>query len=306
MALSYTTDKLIETVKRRGSIPTTQALFTEQQFVDIANDEMEVTLVPALMAVNEEFFVQYIDVVVPATASPYAIDIPKQAIGMKLRDVVWVDDPNGALRNLPRLELERISSTEILGEVSYAGFMLQGNQVILTPSTSGGTLRLYYYARPLNLCLLSESGKITSVDPINNLITVDNLPNSWQVGDTVNVIGSYQPFATRIASGVITLLSSPSIELDTVEGVQVGDYIALEGYAPIPQLPVEAHKILAQAAAVKALEAMGDQAGMQVAEIKLQSNLQSMLTLITPRVTGEVKKVVNISSPWKAGFWFSS
>lgn len=299
----YTTDQLIQAIKRRGSIPSTQALFTDQQFIDIATDEMELTLVPALMAVNEEFFVQYTDTVVPTSASPYALEIPTQAIGMKLRDVVWVDAPNGALRNLPRLELERISSAEPVGELSYSGFMLQANQVILTPSTSGGTLRLYYFARPLTLCLLQDAGKVTSVDTVNNILTLDNLPNGWQPGHTVNVIGPTQPFATKVQSTEITVVSSPSLTLASVDGIAVGDYVALEGYSPIPQLPVEAHKILAQAAVVKALEAMGDVQGMQTAEAKLQQNLTSMLTLISPRVTGEVKKVVNVSRLWNTSSW---
>lgn len=302
MALLYTTDKLIDAIKRRASIPSTQALFTDQQFVDVANDEMEVTLVPALMAASEEFFVQYVDVEVPASAGPYTVEIPKQAVGMKLREIVWVDPSTGSLRNLPRLELERVSANGIIGDSSYSGFMIQGNKIILTPNTSGGTLRVYFFARPLNLCLLQDAGRVTSVDTVNNIIVLNNLPNDWIVGDSVNVIGSSQPFATKVVSATITVLSSPSVTLDTVEGISVGDYVSLEGYSPVPQLPVEAHKVLAQAAAVQCLQSMGDAQGMQVAAASLQKNLADMLNLIAPRVTGEVKRVVNINSPWRSGW----
>lgn len=305
MALTYATDSLIAAIKRRGSIPTTQSLFTDQQFVDIANDEMEVTIAPLLMSAAEEFFVRTVDVSVTAAAVPVEVEIPKQAIGMRLREVAWVDLINGNLRSIPRLDLDRVTSPQSIYDRGYGGFFIQGNKLILTPSNSGGTLRLYYYARPLNLCLLTAAGRVTSVDMVNNIIVVNNVPNDWVTGDTVNLVESSQPFQTRGEVRTIVGISSPSITLDDVSGISVGDYVALEGYSPVPQLPVEAHKVLAQAAAVKCLEAMGDTQGMQVGESKLQQNLAALLDVIAPRVSGEVLKVVNLNSPWKNSgrFW---
>jgi hypothetical protein len=101
-------------------------------------------------------------------------------------------------------------------------------------------------------------------------------------------------------------VSSPTLGLTTVVGLSVGDYLTVEGETLVPQLPIEIHAFLAQAAAVKVLEAMGDSQGMRNAETKLQQVQKDVLTLISPRTDGSVKKVVNINTPWmttRKGFY---
>lgn len=311
---SYTTTELIAAIKRRGTLPTNQQLFTPADFVAIANDEMETLIVPLLMSVREEYFVTYKDVTVtPSSSGPMVLEIPDDAVGMKLRDVLWVDPSNGGLSPIPRLTLEQLAGTTY-DFVNISGFVVQGNQILIYPGTNQatGVIRLYYMRRPLQLVITSEAGQVTGVNPLTNEVTLTFVPNDWTTGTKLNVVGQSQPFATKVEEVTIVVASSPTLQLNSVTGISVGDWVSLQGYSPVPQIPVEAHKVLAQAAVVKCLEAMGDREGMQVAEAKLRQNIEDMLKLINPRVDGAVKKITNagngildwsLSNPYRKGIW---
>jgi hypothetical protein len=296
MAVSYTTTQLIASIKRRASMPTSQQLFTDQAFIDLATDEMESNIVPMIMSVREEYFVKEIDYTI--TASQIAYAIPPRAIGMKLRDVVLVTNPNTpqySISSLPRLNLEDISNDVGSPYITPVGFYLKNNDVILypTPANTGTYLRLYYLERPLTLCTTSNAGQITSINTGTNEVTLSFVPNDWVVGDTINAVSSVPGFQTTVVSAEITALSDPTVTLDSVDDLSVGDWISLEGFSPIPQIPVEAQIVLAQATAVKCLEALGDREGMAAAERKLEQNKHDMLTMLNPRVDGAIQKVTN-------------
>lgn len=294
MAIDYTTSKLVESVRRRGSIPASQQLFSIDDIIDLATDELETSILPQIMSVREEYFVSYTDVAVASSSEPVDLDIPSNAIGQKLRDVCWVHT-NGSLSSIPRYELEQASGNSYSDDYARTnGFMIRGNNVVLYPSNQGtGTLRLYFYKRPLTLIANTKCGQVQSIDTNTNEVTLSFLPANWAVTNTVNVISQTQPFQTKVDSVEITTISFSTVTLASVDNIAVGDWIALEGYSPIPQLPVEAHKVLAQATVVKCMEAMGDREGMKASQAKLDIDLQNMFKLIAPRVDGAPKKVTN-------------
>jgi hypothetical protein len=102
----------------------------------------------------------------------------------------------------------------------------------------------------------------------------------------------------------ITSISSPTIFLDNVGDLSVGDYVSLEGYSAIPQVPLEAHAYLAQLTAVKCLETVADRPGMEVAQAKANELRQNMLTITTQRVDGSTKKIINPSGGLRTGAGF--
>ena len=99
----------------------------------------------------------------------------------------------------------------------------------------------------------------------------------------------------------VTSVSSPTIFVDTVTGLSVGDYISLEGYSAIPQIPLEAHAYLAQLTAVKCLETVADRPGMEAAQAKANELRQNMLTITTQRVDGSLKKIINPNGGLRVG-----
>ena len=293
MTPQYNNEQLIENIKRRCSVPTSQLTFTEEDFAVFATDELQSVVTPLIMSAREEYFVDFTDVTSNSTGE---IEIPDYASGAKLRSVCFVQQTSPLiLTNLPRIDLDVVAGLGFNNYQTLAGFYIQGNKLMLYPATSvpsGKTIRLYYYKRPLALAEPSRYGRVLSVDPLTNTVVLPFTPNDWEAGTQLNSVAANSPFNVTAEFEIVTI-SSPSIVLSSVDGISVGDYISDLGYSAIPQIPVEAHALLAQLVAVKALESLGDVKGMEVAQVKADKLQKSLMVLISQRVDGSTKKVIN-------------
>lgn len=305
MALpQYNTEQLIENIKRRCSVPTSQLTYTEEDFTLLANDELQGDVVPLIMSTRSDYFVDYIDVASPADG---IMEFPEQAIGAKLSHVCYIQQTYPlVLINLPRIDLDVVAgvgfSTGPGG--TFAGFFIQGNQLCLYPNTSvpaNTQIRIYFYKRTLALAAPGTYGQVTHVDHDTKTITLNFLPSDWTSGTRVNSVSGKPNFNTTNALMTIDSLSSPQIVVDDTEGVEIGDYISEEGYSAVPQIPLEAHAYLAQLTAAKALEGLGDQMGMKMALEKAEKMKKGLLIVTSQRVDGSVKKVVNPNGGLRLG-----
>lgn len=304
----YATEQLIENIKRRCAVPTSQLTYTENDFTLLANDEMQGEVVPLIMSTREEYFVDFVDVV----ATGNEIEIPEYCVGEKLRTVAFVAQQNPLiLVNLPRIDLDVVAGVGFVNFMTLAGFYVQGNKLILYPQQSvpqNQTIRLYYYRRTLVLAEPSAYGIIRTINTGTNTVQLSFVPNDWEVGTVLNAVSPTAPFGVTNAELTVTAVSSPSLILDTVEGLSVGDYVSEQGFSAIPQILIEAHPYLAQLTAIKVLEGLGG-AGMENAQAKAELLKKNLLILISQRVDGSVKKVMSAngglrtaSGLWRRGF----
>lgn len=301
----YSTVQLIANIKRRCAVPTSQLTYTDEDFSLLANDELQGEVVPLLMSTREEYFVDFIDIPVVGNE----LEIPEYAIGEKLRTVAIVSPGSPlTLINLPRIDLDVVAGIGFSNYWTLAGFYVQGNKLMLYPSTSvpqNTTIRLYYYKRTLVLATPSTYGQVKSIDPDTSTVTLTYLPPEWVTDTVLNSVSSTAPFSATNTALTVVMTSSPSLILDTVEGIAVGDYISMQGYSAVPQILIEAHAYLAQLTAVKCLEGLGATSGMQAAQAKADRLQQKMLVMISQRVDGSVKKIVNPNGGLRmnAGLW---
>lgn len=302
----YATEELIENVKRRCSVPTSQLTYTDEDFTLLANDEMQGEVVPLIMSTREEYFVDFVDVPTPGNRE---IEIPDDVVGAKLRSVCFVQQSSPlVLVNLPRLDLDVVAGVGFSNYATLAGFYIQGNKLMLYPNTSvpvGTLIRLFYYKRTLVLAAPAAYGRITAVDTMTNTVTLDSVPFGWDTDLVMNTVSPLSPFGVTNDDTTIVSVSSPNVELSNVDDISVGDYLSEQGYSAIPQIPVEAHAYLAQMTAVKALEGLGDHTGMEAAQAKAMELKKNLLVMISQRVDGSVKKVVNASGGLRInnGLW---
>lgn len=280
--MAYTTDDLIKDVKIRGGIPTSENLFNPERFAALLSDEMLATLIPQILSVNEDYFLAYEDQTIVDGVLTY--DMPERSIGMKLKSVFLLDANGKEVQELARI-------TDALSSPSL-GFKIQNNQVVLTSKPSNPMLRLYYFRRPNTLVPNIQSGKAVAIDANARTIVLSNVPASWEVGTDLTVVKAKPGFDVKIESTAIISMNAPTIELASVAGIVIGDYVSLVGQSSIPQLPPEAHPVLVQAVVVKCLESLGDANGMAAAQNKLNGLQAGLLQIISPRVDGSPKKIV--------------
>ncbi len=300
-APAYDMEAMIADIKRRGSIPTSQLTYTDADFTKICNNELKDTVVPLLMSCREDYFVDYIDVSVPSDG---VIPFPSNTVASKVRNICYVQQSSPlALVNLPRIDLDIVAGVGYAANQTLSGFYIQGNDFVLYPINSvpvNTTLRIYYYKRTLVLAAPLEYGRVTVVDHGTGTITLDYVPTSWAIGTELNTISQLSGFGVENTSA-ITSLSSPTIIVDDSTGIEVGDFVSETGYSAIPQVPIEAHGWLAQLSTAKCLEGLGDGAGEERAMRKADRMKDSLMVMISQRVDGSVKKIMNASGGLRVG-----
>lgn len=179
-----TSNALIETVKRKISLPISQNLFTNKDILAFANDEMFIAQVPSVMEFHEEYFV--FTMTVPIIPGQQRYTIPTRAIGMKLRDLKW-QDVNHNIFDMSRINPEEKAFYQLnIGtSETISKYYIEGNDIVLLPArTVSNALNLifYYFLRPNQLVANERAATIQS---FANTITVLN--SGIVAGDTVTI-----------------------------------------------------------------------------------------------------------------------
>lgn len=301
--IDYTTDALLENTRTNCLTPEADALFTDTRLLAMLTFEQMTTLVPQIMKVQEEYFVHVVDIALDTDQTAY--DMPERAIGKKLRDVSLVDTAGN------EVYMSRLNPADLkfYGQVNTAGsstwtevFYLQNNSVMLLPGVPGTyvSMRQRYYRRPSNLVATDAAGLITVIDTNTNTVTVTG--GTWTTGDAVDFIDSTPSFDSLEDDAVITGVSNSDVTFASLPtGLVVGDWISLAGTTPIPQLPYEAHPVLGQLGACKALEAMGD-ANVKMAWARYQQMANDFYAMITPRTDAPAQKIVSPNNISRRGW----
>lgn len=307
MSIDYTADGIVRDIKMLGLFPNSQLLLTNDEFLTLMNFQMKAEMVPLIDSIAQEHFVQYEDV--DYDQSQKVFSIPERAVGNKLRDLVFVDANNNEI-NIPRLRPEDLKVGYRYGigyNIGLYGFFVKDQTVELYLGNPSGvssypTLRKKYFRRPSKMVSTSDAGEITMINSGTNEVTVSALPPAWTSSDEFDLIKGTPHFTSKgddlTVSTIIgnTLTFSDSLPSD----LAVGDWVALAGESPIPQIPYDAFPLLTQLTVIKGLESNRDTEGMKNAMASIPVMKQSLLGIMMPRTEGSVEKAAGRSgvSDW--------
>lgn len=292
MSHEHQVNAMIETIKRRATLPTNQNLFQSSDFCSFLSDELQSNIVAQLMAQHNEHFVVYDDISITAGLDEY--DIPHRAIGNKLRDVVWLNS-DGSKVSLPYISIEQESNQN--GRFFWpAGFTIRGNSIILLPEpTIASTLRVYYFRLPNRLAPLDEGAYVTDVNTGTGVITLDTDVSDygWTTDTALDVTQTTPPFDAVIDDMFATVIGTTTITVDLADAAEitVGDCICEAGYAFVAQIPQVLYPLLIEAAVLRCLEAKGDPL-IEVAAQKYSELSARMFALTAPRIDGQPQKII--------------
>lgn len=301
MAIGFTSNTLINSVKIRAQIPTNQVTFRLDDFLQLANEELVIGIIPTILQLHEDHYLYEEEIPLEDSVSNYTI--PYRAMGNKLRDVKFKDN-NGSIFELVRIDEERrtdFGNTSVQTTSGMQFYYLQNNEIVLWPNLSGlatGSLLVNYYLRPNALVNENRAGLITSIDRNSGIITLDDFPSNFTSSITYDFIMAKSPHKVMafdiVPIGVSSGLSTVTLDPDDIPTkLSVGDYLMQSGESIVPQLPTELHVILAQRVACRCLEALGDSQGLSNANTKLQEMEFKTGIIIDNRVEGSPQKVVN-------------
>lgn len=296
--MSYTTKNLIDSVKSRIYMPLSQVTVTEQDILRYADEELQTNIVPLMLSVREEYFVNFKDFNINPNKE---YEIPQRAIGLKLKDVTALDS-SGSEISLAQYALEdshdNYSNYDF--ETNSYSFTLINNKVkTIGTFSSNVKVRLYYFERPNQLVLSSASAKIQTIDRINNSITVSSLPSSFTVGTKVDLVKNSPGYETLLPDAVISNIGGTQVDFSSSTSIpadlKVGDWLNVAEQAAVIQVPRDMYPLLSQLVVVRILEALNDP-GLAAAIRNMEAMRANLLDLLSPRVEGEAKKILNRNS----------
>lgn len=292
----YDTVALLSDIRELGSLPASDARFTNALLLTAATKEMRDKVVPLLTQARTEHLVY--DYSVPVVSGTQAYRIPSRAVvGGGMRDVSYVDTFGNPkpLTLLSSDQVYQIGGSNNRG-TPYAYFVRNYSIHLVPIPNVAGTLRMPYYARPNALVLPSATVVIYNVATVSpglyRITFVDNPANIAIANNSrLDVVRGTPGFETLEPDAVTSNVDQPGGGFATVDvaisnPVNVpagGDYLCLPGQAPVPQIPVELHGLLSSLTALRALKAVGDDRWQALKDdvSELQANAKSLLNTRT-------------------------
>ena len=296
-----TTQSLIDQVRILTNIPDNQQKFTNQQILDLANNELQGFIISKLMNTREEFYVVQHEL---SLNSRNKYRIPSRAIASKLRDVKFK-------RGEEVFDLPRIPPEEVLTDIESTGFpcgfYLEGAFIRLYPSMStqtGDMIQAPFFLRPNRLVELSQIGIINAIDTDNNSVTVTTLPAAITTGSKVDLIKQDGQYDTLEFDIVVSSLSGTTVVLpeELPEDLEVGDYLCPKETAPVAQIPEEWYPLFTDRIVARVMQSQNDLEAFNIAQVKMEELNRAAEDLITPRIEGESEIITNDN--WRSWGWY--
>lgn len=310
MPQNYTSEALIEKVRRYENITADGTVYDDQQILDFINDEIELNTLSIIKSVREDYLIFTRDYSFGQNSDLSQIEIPNYTSGLALRDVYCLDN-QGNFYNVPKLAPQEAASMNSFNYnsawVQFAGFYIQGNYLQLFPSTvsQGATFRLTFIRKPNTLILNQDAARIIAIN--GTLVTVDNPNPNWTAQTLFAFIRQNAPFEfvestatakakyasyTPLSDVPVSDLNGQDLTVaaDVAADLTVGDIVCEAGFSPVIQfLPVESYNVIAQGAAVGILHALNDIESERSANARYKMMVERMTTLISPRVQAKAK-----------------
>lgn len=309
--LDYTTTGLIANVKRRITLPDAQNLYSPDDLIAFMGDELSGTIVPLVHSVQQEYWVQQINIPLVQNQTNYTIPIRGAANGLRLVTLV---DNNGNEIDYPMLRPENTASSyNWLSPYSTStlyGFYMEGDHIVMFPNSvvtnPVNTIRFRIERQPSQLCATSEAAQIVAIS--GQLVTVSAIPSDWTTSLLYDIQNGQPQFQPKLDDAAVSNLnfSTSVITFTTAlpSNLAIGDWIAVANTAPIPQIPYQMFPYLAQCVAGLALAGLADQGPYEESKQKLMLMKEDLLKLLQPRDMGNVQTVVNRGGLFDNGqFW---
>jgi hypothetical protein len=223
----YTSNTLIEAVKRSMSMPISQITFSDEDILAFASEEMYLSQLPSILQYHEEYYV--FEQIVPLKPNVSKYPIPNRAIGMKLRDLFY-QDTNGDLREMTKINPDDeafFQTSTGLQDAPYR-YKIENNSIVILPQVAQnptGNLVFRYFLRP-NALVKNDRAVICS--SFAKTITVTN--SNLQPGDEILIAGNILVAGTDFVIGTSssatagnlnTVISSLGLELSTISTANV-------------------------------------------------------------------------------------
>lgn len=310
MSIDYSVNSLLLSVRQRAMNASNQNLLTDNDIIRIASEELQAVILPYIESVKGEYYVTNEDQTFVQGTSTYPV--PQRATGTKLRDVCLLDNQNNEVL-LNYINPEDLKSSWAYAPYQFGFYPKDHNIVIVLGNLLGSGnysfVRMIYFRRPNTLCgtatsdvATANAGQVVSFDTNAKTITLDFAPTAWTTSTQFDIINSLPPFQSRVDNATITNIAGFVLTFTNAlpSGLSVGDWVSEANFSPIPQMPVECHRLLEVLTAARILQYTGDPA-FTVMQAMAEGMKKDLFQILSPRVDGSPRKIPIRNRLW--GWW---
>jgi hypothetical protein len=249
-----------------------------------------------IMSTRGGYYLTYQDYSDPLQIEAGMFPIPTDCVAGALATVQLVQD--SAIIPVCPIDPSEQFSTVAPSSLSY-GYYCMGNVIQILPKPTVGVTRLWYTKRTSDLILVSQAAQVTLVN--GPVISVSSLPSTILIGSTLDACGDQPPF-NILATRQVADITGTDVTLDAqVDTLAPGDWLALSGQTPIPQIPVEFRLLLAWRVVELAWELQGYMEKAASAKKRRIEYIEDTFGLVTPRVQNDTKVINPIIGGFLSG-----
>lgn len=297
-------ESLVEAVRRRASLPRAASMFSDEDILEFANDEIQEHIVPMIKSTHEEYFVWIMEE--PLVSGQSSYPVPSRAVGNALRDFSYVDT-NGNEFEMSRIQRDDRYNSQFPSTNSHPyRFYMENANVVLRPGvteSATGFLQFAILLRPNQLVKSDQVSRVTSIDTTTGEVVTDNIPADVTVPTALDFLVTKSPhnflavdvFSTSInyVTNTFTFDISDEKVLAYLNKLSVGDTISKANETDIPGLPTELHRLLVTRTVERILESLGDTQALGMARGHSKESELNATKMIDNRVTSAPLKVKN-------------
>jgi hypothetical protein len=303
------TTALLAAIKRRAYLADAGPQFTNAELLSFADEGSDEVIVPLVIQSGGivRFQQTYTTPLVGGTAR-YQVPV---GIGATLLDVHYVDTNSNIFRIALTDEGDRSFHSQLAGPIGpQTVYYFDGDSITLMPPPSAGAVGSLVITWPLQPSLLTTADQAA-------IITAQTAPGvfkcvlpfpAWLVGTPlIDVVASTSPHMTRVlAARVVSIVADVvTVTFQTTLanqgfGVNSGDTLMPTGQTIYPQVPKEAHPLLALEAARRAAMSMKDQQLEQNIAADVASKISRVTSLLSPLARKQQVHAVNRFSAFRS------
>lgn len=285
----YDSSALIDSVRRKQSVPDDQNLFSDDDILRFANEEMQMGILPMVLSKHQGYYLKRSEVNLVANQQRYVI--PERALGNMFKDITKQDN-SGNLYPMHQIALTDI--TDFQQNTNSSFYYIEGDEVVILGSVGpspSDKIVFFYYQRPNMMVQSKRVAVITAIDPVNGIITFSNFPDVFLTSETYDFVQTKSPH--KVISTDIAIISTNST-LKTVtlnptlipNRLVIGDRLALSYETDVVNAPSELHTLLSERVASRIVSALGDQQNIASSNNKIKEMENAAFAMVGERVSG--------------------
>lgn len=310
MLQPYSTDDLIDAVRRDCFLAVSDENWTEARILAIAHDVILEQLSPRMRTAKQNWFLTAGTLTLVQSVTTY--DVPSEAMWNGVSSVQLRQTSDGLLCGKlglidPNIEYAYATQAPAIP----AGYWVDNTQVNLVPMPDENAAATYdgkltYYRRPALMITSDQACVVQSITAASLTVTTNtqpsyfstNAPDAYTSGrpSRVDVYNRLQPYTRRFTdlTGSITsstgFLFNGSVTSTQVGQIQSGDILCVYGTTIFPDLPPELHPYLQRLTSATIRLAQGDPAYQAVID-RAAMDAENFIRGMSNRTDGTAKKL---------------